>query len=470
VTVLHSGRRMAVPEVLVLAAGCALAALAGPLAARSSSFTFGVAGLLVVLAALAFTARWPAVDVMIVATLLVSALVDIPQHIHVGPTSGQGVETIALVALLALLCLNGYSGQGVASVALLWPFVVFLVWASLSFSWGHFSQQGLQNVFVYAGFVEMLLIGATAGRWAPWHTFRVLDRAFMVAAAIGCSLYAVSFVIAGHGNRYVVSPRPFGLFGVLVVSWFMAAHVAGVRVAKYFVIATVVLTLLSLSRSALAAQFAVIVLAWVGTTTNFRTVMRSVGVMVTVAAVALAAVFLYAPLNKRFFGGDKHQVGGISINVTGRDALWSANWAWFKEKPVMGWGAGSSDRMTSALPGGFSGHPHNDYLRLLVDYGVIGLVIWLIGYITLVRLTWRGWRAALPRGGLEARIQCAAFLALTGVALTMLVDNPLIEVGKMAPLGALAGLALGTAARPRSAHEPSTADHQVAHSRPVAAR
>jgi len=45
-----------------------------------------------------------------VATLMVSALVDLPQHVRIGPTTGQGVETIALVALMALLCLNGYSG------------------------------------------------------------------------------------------------------------------------------------------------------------------------------------------------------------------------------------------------------------------------------------------------------------------------------------------------------------------------
>jgi hypothetical protein len=38
----------------------------------------------------------------------------------------------------------------------------------------------------------------------------------------------------------------------------------------------------------------------------------------------------------------------------------------------------------------------------------------------------------------------------------MMVDNPLIEIAKMAPLGALVGLALGLAAR-RSAEETSAA-------------
>jgi len=88
----------------------------------------------------------------------------------------------------------------------------------------------------------------------------------------------------------------------------------------------------------------------------------------------------------------------------------------------MGWGAGSSDTMTSALPGGFSGHPHNDYLRLLVDFGVIGLVFWLVGYVTLLRMTWREWRrpdhAPVPRTASMQRRP-----ALVGIALTMMVDN-----------------------------------------------
>ena len=65
-------------------------------------------GLLVVLAVLAFTARWPAADVVIAAMLLLSALIDLPQHIHVGPTTGQGLETVALVAVnvLALIALT----------------------------------------------------------------------------------------------------------------------------------------------------------------------------------------------------------------------------------------------------------------------------------------------------------------------------------------------------------------------------
>ena len=452
-------------QLLVLISGCVLAAAVGPIVANSPSLAYGLAAILLLVTALSRTATRPIGSILIVAVIAASALIDLPQHIRTGPTSGQGAESFALAALVVFLCLNGYVRADIPDVRRLLPLPLFLAWAVISFSWGHLTQQGVQNVLVYTCFVGMVFVGATLGRAKPLHTYHVLNRGFQFAAIVGMGLYAVSFVIAGHGNRLVVSPRPFGLFGVLVVSWFMAAHVNGVRYAKYVVLAAVLLTLLSLSRSALAAQFAVIVLAQLATTRDFRSTVRTLAVVVVVATTALAAVILYAPLNHRFFGGDTKQIGGISLNVTGRDALWSANWAWFKERPVIGWGAGSSDQMTSALPGAFSGHPHNDYLRLLVDFGVVGLVIWVIGYFRLLRRTWQLWRRTVLWRSPESHVCGAAFLGLMGIAMSMLVDNPLIEVGKMAPLGALAGVAIGmcaaTAAAPAASAAGALADSRA---------
>jgi hypothetical protein len=253
-------------QSLVLISGCVLAAAVGPIVANSPSLAYGLAAILLLVTALSRTATRPIGSILIVAVITASALIDLPQHIRTGPTSGQGAESFALAALVVFLCLNGYVRAEIPDVRRLWPLPLFLGWAVISFSWGHLTQQGVQNVLVYTCFVGMVFVGATLGRAKPLHTYHVLNRGFQFAAAVGMGLYAVSFLIAGHGNRLVVSPRPFGLFGVLVVSWFMAAHVNGVRYAKYVVMAAVLLTLLSLSRSALAAQFAVIVLAQLATT------------------------------------------------------------------------------------------------------------------------------------------------------------------------------------------------------------
>ena len=378
-----------------------------------------------------------------------AALNDVPQRLHVGPTTGQGVETLALIAIMVLVCLNGYAAAGVPERARFWPLVLFVAWCVASFTWGGVSQEGIQNVAVYAAFLGMMVIGASVGRWRPQASFRAVSIAFRIAAVVGLSLYGLSLVIAGQKTRLIVSPRPFALFGVILVAWFTAAHLRGERSAKWFIAATLILTILSLSRSALAAQFLIIALGYVGSVRDFRSLVRTLVVATVVLVVALSAVFLYTPLRDRFFQGDVQQVGGVSVNVMGRDAIWSDNWHWFQQKPIIGWGAGSSDRMTAALPPGFGGatvgHPHNDYLRILVDFGVIGLALWTFTYVMLIRMMWKRWRERLALNTTAAQVCCAAFLALSGIGLTMLVDNPLIEVVKMAPLGMLVGLAAGMA-------------------------
>ena len=166
-------------------------------------------------------------------------------------------------------------------------------------------------------------------------------------------------------------------------------------------------------------------------------------------------MFFYAPLHHRFFHGDTQQVGSFSINVTGRDALWSANWGWFKEKPLIGFGAGASDRMTEALPGRGAGHPHNDYLRILVDYGLVGFVLWMSAYLALLRLTWKRWQAVRGTRVYAEQIHAAAFLVLIGIGIAMIVDNPLIELARMGPLGILVGFSLGLPLIQRGSGQPT---------------
>jgi len=437
--------------VLAILVGCLGAVLIGPVVATMATATYGIAALLVIAGLLAASARQPAGLVLVVAVVLVAALNDVPQRLHVGPTTGQGVETLALIAIMVLVCLNGYAAAGVPDRARFWPLALFVAWCIASFTWGGVNQEGIQNVAVYAAFLGMLVIGASVGRSRPRETFLAVSIAFRIAAVVGLSLYSLSVVIEGGGNpngtRLIMSPRPFALFGVILVAWFTAAHLRGERSAKWFVVATLLVTTLSLSRSGLAAQFVCIALAYLGSIRNFRTFARTGLVMGAVLALGVSAVLFYAPLRDRVFTGDVTSIGGVTLNVMGRDRVWSENWGWFQQKPIIGWGAGSADRMTGALPPGIGGatvgHPHNDYLRILVDFGVVGLAIWVLTYASLIRLMWKRWRERLAMNTPTAQVCCAAFLALSGIGLTMLVDNPLIEVVKMAPLGILVGLAVG---------------------------
>jgi O-antigen ligase len=425
------------------------AAAAGAIVTRSPAIAAVVVAGVVVVTYFGETARRPLGEVLIVAMIAVSGGVDILQRVSAGTASGQAVETVVLVFAATLVCLTGLSLPAGAAGRAIWLLALFVAWSLVSFTWGTVSTQGLQNVLVYVAALLLVPIAATVARHRWAQTYAIVSKAFWVAAVVGLGLYTLSLMIAGPGTGLILAARPFGLLGMVLVAWFLGAGLAGRRWAYWVVGLTLVLTLLSLSRSALAAEFALVALARFDLR-NFRGWIAAIGAVVVTLAVALAAVFFYAPLHHRFFHGDTRTVGSFNINVTGRDALWSANWGWFKQAPVIGHGAGASDRLTTTLPDHGAGHPHNDYLRIMVDYGLIGLALWLAAYLSLVRYTWRRWKEVRGSGTAAEHIHAAAFLVLIGLALTMIVDNPLIEVSKMGPVAVLVGMSLGLPALRRA--------------------
>jgi O-antigen ligase len=432
----------------------AVAAAAGALVVNSPPLALAVVGLVVMVTFMGETARRPLGEILVVGMIGLSGVVDILQRIDAGAASGQAVETVAIVLLAVLVCLAGISVPAGGAGRALGCVALFVIWTVISFTWGSVSTQGLQNVFVYAAAVLFMAIGATIAHHRGAAAHEIVSRAFWVAATVGLGLYAISVAIAGPGTAKIIDPRPFGLMAVVLVAWFVSGGLIGRRWSYWVVGFAVGLTLLSLSRSALAAEFALVALARFNLR-NFRGWLIAGGAIAATLAVALSAVFFYAPLHHRFFHGDTQQVGSFSINVTGRDALWSANWGWFKEKPLIGFGAGASDRMTEALPGRGASHPHNDYLRILVDYGLVGFVLWMTAYLALLRLTWKRWQAVRGTRVYAEQIHAAAFLVLLGVGIAMTVDNPLIELARMGPLGILVGLSLGLPLVQRGSDQPT---------------
>jgi len=78
-----------------------------------------------------------------------------------------------------------------------------------------------------------------------------------------------------------------------------------------------------------------------------------------------------------------------------RQAVYAGGWDMFLERPLTGWGF---HQMPAELPRHVSGYsekelyPHNTYLELLVEHGVLGLVL----YLWLMRELWRLGRGAVP--------------------------------------------------------------------------
>jgi O-antigen ligase len=115
------------------------------------------------------------------------------------------------------------------------------------------------------------------------------------------------------------------------------------------------------------------------------------------ALLALAALCLVLGLSSTELGcalNDRLQESGP---VEYRQAVYTGGWEMFLQRPFLGWGF---HQMPGELPRHVRGYqekvlyPHNTYLELLVEHGVLGLAL----YVWLMWEMWRLGRGAVPVG------------------------------------------------------------------------
>jgi O-antigen ligase len=379
-------------------------------------------------------------------------VIDVANGVSAGPTSLAGLLSMASVVVMVFVWLSrglgaydqaGFAEPGRSPV----PFALtlFAVWAVATIPL-HPSSEGIQNVTVYLGFV--LGIAVTGRLCSAAATDRLLDHLQKAGWFVGL-LYLASVLASGLGASGVYDARAFALAALVLLG--VAVARGRSRLLPLLLLLDVVL---SLSRT--AALMSILIVA-VGLAVRSTSRGRALRVLVLLAVGVAAAWFAFtrfAPLRDRFEGGDQaFRYGGTQFNVSGRADLWSFTLQDSRHHWWFGGGPGSADQ---AVLNHFVtvSHPHNDYLRVLHDFGVVGLVVFVIGFVTLMVRTWKlGRTTGRP-------IHWAAFLALVGVAGTAFTDNVVVYAFVMVPLGVLVGASLSESpvAEPRSVrHQPRQA-------------
>jgi hypothetical protein len=112
-------------------------------------------------------------------------------------------------------------------------------------------------------------------------------------------------------------------------------------------------------------------------------------------------------------GGDRREV---ALNTSGRLAAWRFFWGVAQENIWFGRGLGTGTIANQGEVNRAFRVPHNEYLRILVDGGVIGLAVVLAGYVLMAR---QMLRACPP----EHRSLLVAGLAV--LAIDAVLNNPL---------------------------------------------
>lgn len=170
-------------------------------------------------------------------------------------------------------------------------------------------------------------------------------------------------------------------------------------------------------------------------------------VLVTVVALVLPQAIIHRATTG-FAGEDVNKIGAGRI-----DMIWTPLAPTIAEKPLLGHGLDSTLWSTPVRAGIMPpvGHPHNAYLRLLLDLGFVGTMVIALFY----RRLWRLFRQLkekpeepLWRGFFEGASVCILVLAVQG-----LTDDSFTPTFSQSYMWLAAGLAIGLAQRIQSRGE-----------------
>jgi putative inorganic carbon (hco3(-)) transporter len=178
------------------------------------------------------------------------------------------------------------------------------------------------------------------------------------------------------------------LLGLLALHSLLRARIRGLKAAV--LLAPVPVAILATMTRAVWLSFGLSVGFLIFRSRNRR--LRRICLGMAMAGV-LGSLFVVSFDDHRHTLSDRLKESGP---VDFREAVYIAGWQMFLEKPITGWGV---NQMPAELARHVSGYkekemyPHNTYLELLVEHGVLGLALYLWLMWEILRLG----RGAIPR-------------------------------------------------------------------------
>jgi len=368
------------------------------------------------------------------------SFVDLTRLIKIGNYTLSAIFTITLPFLvLGVYVANFHLSK--LTFGYIWSEILFLFWTLLSFTWGGFDKSGLQNFLAFLLSISLLLL-AYRITCLYKKTALMFLKLILYGVLFACLLFIINYLFTGSIEGGMISPRPIGYFGIVGVSLALAFW-RGYKANRFLMISLLIsLTiLLSLSRMAFILSLLLIPFSGLINTNNKR--MFGVILITFIVLISIYYItFYYEPLRNRFFSGDLSiQIINFNINASGRINIWRLVLDSYTRSPILGQGAGSSNTLTNSHYY-YIDHPHNDYLRLLHDYGIVGTIIWITSKIKVLNCILSRKKSKFENKT-EKTLKYASFLIIISLFCLMLTGNPLVYNFFMCPFGIIIGSYLG---------------------------
>ncbi|MCJ7678581.1 MAG: O-antigen ligase family protein [Anaerolineales bacterium] len=264
-----------------------------------------------------------------------------------------------------------------------------------------------------------------------------LAVALLLAVVWGTGLL-LSGTLPSYGG-YAASVMTAALLGAVLA----AEYSSGRRASLIWWGAIQLVPLIALTRTGIVASALTLPLC-LGRV-RLRTRLLSLG------AIALGGIALFSSprMQARMFYSGSGTFSDISLQnrnfaTSGRSALWPELVEEIKKRPWLGHGANASETYVSTARPGLA-HPHNDWLRLLYDYGVLGTVLFVLTLLTQVFHTLASARRAPDPAHVLFIGAASSFIVLT---LFMFTDNIILYAAFFGNLQfAFLGTAYGSTSR-----------------------
>lgn len=268
---------------------------------------------------------------------------------------------------------------------IVWWCAGFLILTSL---WYYRSQQAEENFqAVQTRYLSVIFIGLMLFLLADDDNRLLARKMSIVALSIGVTLNIYELFnpmtfsrVAGRSTGLFANPNQAGQ--ALVLAMIVGFGVLPSKWRPVLLIATIAGILPTFSRSGMLAWAAAVLALYLFQGVRIREIRRLLVIPIVIIA------FIYSPLwgsledtltERGVLNEDVRQrldfvgSGGEEVqdsSATEREELASLAWERFSMEPILGWGTGAY-----YMPPFWLG-PHNTYLGMMVDYGLLGILVY----------------------------------------------------------------------------------------------